>query len=143
VILPDINLLVFAYNADAPQHRVAKRWWEALLTRGEPVGIPWIVALGFMRIMTHPAVLENPVRPEHALADVRSWFAHPHVEIIQPGPRHLDILESLLRRLDVAGNLLTDAHLAALAIEYQCELHSNDKDFARFSGLRWRDPLSA
>ena len=141
MIVPDINLLVFAHNADAPLHRPARAWWEALLTRGEPVGLPWVVVLGYIRIMTHPAVLERPLRPAEALADVRRWLARPSVELMSPGPRHLDLLEHMLGTLAVAGNLTTDAHLAALAVEFQAEVHSNDRDFARFPGLRWRDPL--
>lgn len=141
MIVPDINLLVFAHNADAPHHDAARGWWEALLSGDEPVGLPWVVILGYLRIMTHPAVLEQPLRPAEALADVRGWLARPNVELLPPGPRHLDLLGNLLGSLGVAGNLTTDAHLAALAVEHQAELHSNDRDFARFSGLRWRDPL--
>ena len=142
MIVPDINLLVFAYNADAPLHREARAWWEALLSDGQPVALPWAVVLGYVRIMTHPAVLQRPLRPAEALADVRSWLARPNVEIMPPGPRHLDLLEHLLGALGVAGNLTTDAHLAAIAVELQAEVHSNDRDFARFPGLRWRDPLA-
>ncbi|HEY3359996.1 MAG TPA: type II toxin-antitoxin system VapC family toxin [Polyangia bacterium] len=142
MIIPDLNLLVYAHNADAPSHRAARVWWEKLLTGGEPVALPWVVILGYVRLMTHPAVLERPLRPVEALADVRRWLARPCVELLTPGPRHLELLEQALGALGVGGNLTTDAHLAALALEYQCELHSNDRDFGRFSGLRWRDPLA-
>jgi toxin-antitoxin system PIN domain toxin len=141
VILPDLNLVVYAHNADAPDHAASRAWWETLLNGTEPVAIPWAVALGFVRLMTHRAVLGTPMRPPTAVAHVRSWFAQPLVETLDPGPRHLDILARLLAAAGTAGNLTTDAHLAALAIEHQCELHSNDTDFARFPGLRWRDPL--
>jgi toxin-antitoxin system PIN domain toxin len=141
MILPDINLLVYAYNRDAPEHAGARAWWEDLLVSEEPVGIPWAVSCGFIRLMTHPAVLMTPLDPKRAVAHVESWLERPSVEVLDPGPRHLELLGRLLGSLGVAGNLTTDAHLAALAIEHQCELHSNDGDFARFSGLRWRNPL--
>jgi hypothetical protein len=142
MIIPDINLLVFAHNADAPLHRRARAWWERIVSGGEPVGLAWVVILGYVRIMTHKAVLERPLRPAAALADVRRWLERPSVEVLVPGPRHLDLLERLAGALGVAGNLTTDAHLAALAVEHQAELHSNDRDFARFAGLRWRNPLA-
>ena len=141
MILPDINLLVHAYNRQAPRHAQARVWWEGLLNGSRTVGVPWAVVFGFVRLMTHPAVLVQPLGPEQAIHHVRSWLDRPVVQIAEPGPRHLDIFESLLRAVGVAGNLTTDAHLAAIAIEYQYELHSNDTDFARFPGLRWRDPL--
>ena len=141
MIVPDVNLLIYAYNRDARQHARARSWWEQLLTSSEPVGLPWVVSLGFIRLMTHPAVLMRPLDPPRAVAHARSWLERSNVEVLDPGPRHLEILDRLLRELGVAGNLTTDAHLAALAIEHQCELHSNDADFGRFSGLRWRDPL--
>lgn len=141
MILPDVNLLVYAYNADAPLHAKARAWWEAILNEVQPVAIPWVVSCGFIRLMTHPRVLPRPLAPGKSIAHVRSWLERPFVQIVEPGNRHLDILESLLREVGVGGNLVTDATLAALAIEHQCELHSNDTDFGRFSGLRWRNPL--
>jgi len=141
VVIPDINLLVFSYNEEAPRHGTAREWWEGLMTGREPVGIPWVVVLGFIRLVTHPAVLEAPLPPKTALARVGQWFAREHVQSLDPGPRHLVVLEGLFEATGVGGNLTTDTHLAALAIEYQCELHSSDADFARFPGLRWRNPL--
>ena len=141
MILPDVNLLVYAYSRGAPQHEEARAWWEGLLGSGEPVGVPWAVSCGFIRLMTHPAVLVTPLEPRKAVSHVAAWLERPNVEALDPGPRHLEILARLLGALGVAGNLTTDAHLAALAIEHQCELHSNDGDFGRFSGLRWRNPL--
>jgi uncharacterized protein len=141
MILPDVNLLVYAYNQDAAAHPRARTWWERLLGSTDRVGLPWAVSCGFIRLMTHPAVLLTPLDPRRAVAHVRSWLERPNVEVLDPGPRHLEVLERLLGSLGVAGNLTTDAHLASLAIEHQCELHSNDGDFARFPGLRWRNPL--
>ena len=141
MIVPDINLLVYAYNSDAPLHRPSRLWWEGLLNGNETVALPWAVVCGFVRLMTHPAVLVTPMTPARSFEHVRSWLERPRVQTLDPGPRHLDILEALTCSLGVAGNLTTDAHLAALAIEHQCELHSNDADFGRFAGLRWRNPV--
>jgi toxin-antitoxin system PIN domain toxin len=143
MIVPDINLLVFAHNAAAPLHPAARHWWEDLLTREQPVGLPWAVTIGFVRLVTDPSVLAVPLAPAAALDRVEAWFTQPCVQPLDPGPRHLSILRALLAATNVAGRLTTDSHLAALAIEHQCELHSNDNDFERFPGLRWRNPLRA
>lgn len=142
MIVPDINLLVHAYNADSPAHEAARTWWEGRLGDPAPVGLPWVVALGYIRITTHPQIAANPLPPELACGHVDSWLEQPQVLILHPGERHAEILFDLLRRLGTAGNLTTDAHLAALSIEHQAELHSTDADFARFAGLRWRNPLA-
>ena len=141
MIIPDINLLVYAYNSDAPEHRKARSWLEALLSETTTVGLPWAVLLGFLRVMTSRRILIDPLPPLVAIAHIRSWLERPQTEIVQPGPRHLDILEELTKVSRVASELTTDLHLAALAIENQAELHSNDSDFGRFSGLRWVNPL--
>ena len=142
MIIPDVNLLVYAYNRGTRHHEAARAWWEDLLSSTERVGLPWAVSLGFVRLMTHPAVLIVPLDPRGAIRHVRRWLERPNVVMLEPGPRHLDVVESLLGPLGVGGNLTTDAHLAALAIEHRGELHSNDTDFGRFSGLRWRNPLA-
>ena len=141
MILPDLNLVVYAHNRDAPHHAGARAWWEGLLNGTEPVAVPWVVVLGFVGLMTHRSVLVHPMAPAAALGHVRAWFAQPNVEHLEPGQQHVDLLDRLLSAVGTGGNLTTDAHLAALAIEHQCELHSNDNDFARFPGLRWRNPL--
>jgi toxin-antitoxin system PIN domain toxin len=141
MLIPDINILVHAYNLNSPIHSAARSWWETTLRRARPVGMPWATTLGFIRIMTHRGVLENPMRVHDALERARKWLEHPKVQILTPGEAHQGILFELLTRLGTAGNLTTDAHLAALAIEYQAELVSTDADFARFSGLRWFNPL--
>jgi toxin-antitoxin system PIN domain toxin len=141
VILPDVNLIVYAHNLDAPGHAAARAWWEELLNGDRSVAIAWVVALGFIRLMTSRVVLEAPLPPARAVACVRAWLAQPNVAVLDPGPRHLDILDQLFMAAGAAATLTTDAHLAALAIEHQCELHSNDADYARFPGLRWRNPL--
>jgi toxin-antitoxin system PIN domain toxin len=141
MILPDINLLVYAYNTDAPGHRRAKAWWEACLSENRAVGLPWVVILGYLRLMTSRSVLIDPFLPEEAIGHIRSWLERPQVQILHPGPRHLELLDSLMKDAQVSGSLTTDTHLAAVAIEHQAELHSNDGDFSRFPGLRWTNPL--
>lgn len=141
MIIPDINLLVYAYNRSAVMHERARVWWEDVINREQPVGLAWVVALGFVRLTTHPSVLAAPLSPLDALSRVRGWIDQPGVRILEPGPRHVDLLNELFRATGVGGSLTTDTHLAALAIEHQAELHSNDADFARFPGLRWRNPL--
>jgi hypothetical protein len=142
VIVPDLNLLVYAFNERAPHHTAARGWWEEALSGTRQVGVPWAVVFGFVRLVTHPAVLETPLRPGAALDRVDVWFESAAVRILEPGTRHLRIARELFDEVGVAGSLTTDVHLAALAIEHNAELHSNDRDFERFSGLRLVNPLS-
>ena len=141
MIVPDVNLLLYAYNDQTPHYGSARRWWEDLLNGTERIGVPWIVSVGFARLMTHASVLTHPVTTEAAVDHVREWFEFPHITPLSPGPEHLTLLRRLLAAAGVGGDLVTDAHVAALAIEYQAEVHSNDSDFGRFPGLRWRNPL--
>ena len=142
MILPDLNLLVFAYNTQAPGHLRAKEWWETCLSEPRPVALPWVVLLGFLRLMTNRKVVLVPLTPDEALGHIRSWLDRPQTSILHPGTRHLGILEGLIRHAGTAGNLTTDAHLAALAIENGAELFSNDSDFSSFPGLKWSDPMA-
>ena len=142
MIVPDINLLVYAYNSDAPFHDEARGWWENCLSGRRDIGLPWAVNLGFVRIMTSRVVLTDPLQPAEALEHVRSWLDRRQAHVLVPGPRHLEILIEIMRVSKASGRLTTDAHLAAMAIESQAELHSNDVDFSRFPGLRWVNPLT-
>ena len=142
MILPDLNLLVYAYNSDAPDHEKARSWWESALTESRSVALPWAVSLGFLRLMTSREVLLEPLGPSEAIGHIRSWLERPQVRILQPGPGHVDLVEELATEAGRAGALTTDIHLAALAIEHQAEVHSNDRDFDRFPGLRWTNPLA-
>ena len=142
MIVPDLNLLVYAHSEGTPLHRPARRWWENLLNGSERIGISWLVAAGFVRLITHPRVLVHPASPEQAVDYAAEWFGSPNVSPLNPGAQHLVILRRALAAAGVGGNLVTDAHIAALAIEHQAEIHSNDADFARFPGLRWRNPLN-
>ena len=141
MIVPDLNLLVYAYNDAAPHHDSAKRWWEDLVNGTERVGVPWVVSTGFVRLMTHPSVLVRPATATEAVDYVREWFRFPHVAPVNPGAEHLALLRRNLAAAGVGANLVTDSHIAAVAMEYQAEVHSNDTDFSRFPGLRWRNPL--
>jgi toxin-antitoxin system PIN domain toxin len=143
MIVPDVNVLVHAYNRDSPSHAEARAWWERMLGEPAPIGLAWSVALGYIRIATHPRILANPLPAASACAHVEAWLTQPQVMLLHPGDRHAAILFDLFRKLGTAGNLTTDAHLAALAIEHQAEVCSTDADFARFPGLRWRNPLSS
>lgn len=141
--LVDLDLLIYAVNRDAPQHTRARAWLEHRLNGDETVGIAWVVALGFLRLTTSARAFEHPITPEHATALLDEWIAHPNVELVVPGDRHWMILRALLAESGTSGNLTTDAHLAALAIERGAELESADADFARFRGVRWSNPLTA
>ncbi|MCY4103158.1 MAG: type II toxin-antitoxin system VapC family toxin [bacterium] len=141
MIVPDLNLLVYAHSTGAPLHTPARRWWEELVNGTERVGVPWVVAAGFVRLLTHPGVLSDPAGPEQAVDLMAEWFRAPSVSPLNPGARHLAIFRSMLGAAGAGGDLVTDAHIAALAVEHQAEVHSNDSDFARFPGLRWRNPI--
>ena len=141
MIVPDINLLLYAHFRGFTHHVRARRWWEQLLNGDTEVALSAPAVFGFLRLATSPAVFDGPLAVADAVGLVEEWFAMPHVRFAVPGPRHLEIALGLLRALGVAGNLTTDVQLAALAIEDQGELHSNDTDFARFPRLRWVNPL--
>lgn len=141
MILPDINALVYAYDATSRHHASAKTWWEGLMNNPQMVGLAWVVLLGFIRITTNPRIFQTPYSPDQTLTIIESWLEQPHVRIIQPSDGHFVLLSGLLREASTAGNLTTDAHLAALAIERGLVLHTTDADFARFPGLKWKKPF--
>ncbi len=143
MILPDINLLIHAHNSDSPTHALARDWWDEQLAGTTGVALAWAVILGFLRITTHRGILKNPWRAADALERVEEWLALPHFFVPLPSDRHFPLLKSLLLQAGTAGNLTTDAHLAALAIERGLVLHTTDTDFARFPGLAWKNPLAA
>ena len=142
MILLDANLLIYAVNQDAPLNRKAKSWLESVLSGQETVGFPWTVLLAFLRLTTRLGLFRRPLPVDTAFDLVASWLEQAPATIVHPGPRHLPILRELLEPLGTGGNLTSDAHLAALAIEHGAELCSSDTDFARFRGLKWRNPLS-
>jgi toxin-antitoxin system PIN domain toxin len=142
VIVPDVNLLLFAHLTAFAEHERAREWWKELLDGNEGVGLGSIAIFGFVRISTNRRMVRQPLAVETAAAVVESWLARPQVELIHPGSSHVEMTVRLLREVGTAGDLATDAQLAALAIENNAELHSADTDFGRFSGLRWVNPLA-
>jgi uncharacterized protein len=141
MILVDVNLLIYAVNEDAPLHRKAKSWLETTLSGTETVGLSWSVIVAFLRLTTRAGMFRMPLTVESAFGLVDAWFSQPAVVAVEPAAQHLRILRDLLLPLGAGGNLTSDAHLAALAIAHGAELCSCDSDFARFSRLRWRNPL--
>jgi uncharacterized protein len=141
--LVDANLLIYATNADAPLHKEAKRWIEETLSGAETVAFSWIVILAFLRLTTRPGLFRKPLTPDVAFEVVAEWLESPAVAIVGAGPSHFTILRRILAPLGMAGNLTSDAHLAALAIENGAEVCTCDADFARFPGVKWRNPLQS
>lgn len=138
--IPDANVLLHAHNPSAPRHAEARPWLEAALSDEEPVGLAWVVLLAFLRIATNPRAVERPLSAERACAAVDRLLECPPVRLVGPGPEHWPQLRRLLHEVGSAGNLTTDAHLAAVAIERGATLVSYDHDFARFEHLRWEQP---
>jgi toxin-antitoxin system PIN domain toxin len=141
VILVDANLLVYALDSASPHHARARPWLERTLSGAAPVGLPWIVILAFIRLTTRPGIMRRPLPLPAALAYVDSWLEQPCVEAVAPGEHHWPILSSLLEAIGSAGNLTSDAHIAALALERGASVCSADHDFARFPGVRHVNPL--
>jgi toxin-antitoxin system PIN domain toxin len=141
VILPEINLVIYAHNGAAARHAKALQWWNQCLQGHDAVVLAWVVVLGFVRIATHPKVFANPMPVQEALDRIEEWLSLPHIYVVHPSPLHFQIWSSLLKRLGSAASLTTDALLAALAIERGLILHTTDADFSRFPGLKWRNPL--
>jgi toxin-antitoxin system PIN domain toxin len=141
MILVDANILIYAVNSDAPLHLRAKSWFEATLSGPNTVGLSWTVLLAFLRLTTRAGIFERPLSVKAAFDLVDAWLAQPSVVIVDPTAQHLRVLRDLLMPLGTAGNLTSDAHLAALAIEHGAELCSSDTDFNRFPRLHWRNPL--
>ena len=143
MILPDVNVLVHAHNADSVVHSRARRWWDDCLSGPEGVGLAWAALLGFIRLTTNRKIVAAPLRVNDVMRRIESWLDLPHVHLVQPSDSHFVRLRTELERLGTAGNLTTDAHLAVLAMERGYVLYSTDADFARFPGLRWTNPCVA
>jgi uncharacterized protein len=142
MLLPDVNILVYAHRRDAPDHPLFRQWLEGLINGDEAYGISDLVLSGFLRVVTHPRVFD-PLSPlNEALTFTGDLRTRPNCVRVVPGPRHWDLFVSLCRRGGAYGNLVPDAYLAALAIESGSEWITTDRGFARYPGLRWRHPLS-
>lgn len=140
--LLDVNLLLYAIDEGSAAHDAAREWLESVLSGTEEVAFAWAVLLGFLRISTNPAAFKRPLTADEALDYIDGWLAQPVATIVDPAGEHSQALRRLLEPLGAAGNLTSDAHLAALAIERGAELCSSDNDFSRFDGLRWANPLA-
>ena len=142
MILLDANLLIYAHVDAFPQHRAAREWLDEQLNGVGPVGMPWPSVLAFLRVVTNPRGFQHAESMADAWAQANAWLACERVWVPQPSERHAELLAGLLQLPGVHGNLVPDAHLAALALEHGLVLCSSDSDFARFPGLRWQNPLS-
>jgi uncharacterized protein len=141
VILLDANLLLYAHNTSSKEHRATVSWIEEISGGQVPIGLSWDTILAFLRVSTTPRIFGEPLDVDAAAAIVSDWLRRPNVSIVSPTQRHWEIFSQLLPRLRVRGSLIMDAHLAALAIEHGATLCTNDRDFARFPGLRVEYPL--
>ena len=140
--LVDLNVLLYAINKDAQEHAPVHRWWESALNGEEHIGLAWTVVLGFLRLTTRAGILPHPLTPTQALDTVQEWLDHPLVVVLHPGDGHWSHFRKLVETAGVAGNLTTDAHLAALAVEYDATLYTTDHDFKRFAGVRVKQPAN-
>lgn len=142
MLLTDVNVLVYAHRRDTVQHLRYKAWLDTVLTGESAFGLSEVVLSGFVRVTTHPRVFKQPTNIETAFAFADALRTHPNAVTVAPGERHWQIFERLCREAGARGNMVSDAFLAALAIESGCEWITTDRDYARFDGLRWKHPLS-
>ena len=143
MIVLDVNLLIYAYDTTCDGHRKARTWIEDAFSGHETIGLPWQNISAFLRILTYPGLMGERFTMRQALAIVDEWLERPHVRALAPGEDHWTVFKEMLVEGDVRGKLTTDAALAALTIEYGGVLYTNDRDFARFPGLRRVNPLAA
>ncbi|MBN9690524.1 MAG: PIN domain-containing protein [Verrucomicrobia bacterium] len=142
MIVPDINLLIYTYDASSPFHSKAVPWWQSCLSGTEPVGLLHVVLFGFVRIVTHPRAFRNPMTVAEATGHVCSWLEQPPVQVVAPEADHVRDTLKLLETLGTAGNLVSDAQIAALVMNNGAVLHTTDADFVRFPRLRWFNPIT-
>ena len=141
MILIDVNLLVYAVFVDSPVHEAARDWVEVTLGGKEPVALPWPVLTGFVRVSTNPRVMTHPLTLDESIAHLDAWLVLPTVRVVEPTRAHREEFARALLGAKATGNLVSDAHLAALAVEHDCVVASTDEDFRKFPGLRWFNPL--
>lgn len=139
--LLDANILLYAYNSDSPHHDKCRVWLEESFNAPDPIALPWQTVLAFIRIVTNPRATARPLSSEHACNIVSGWLEHPTVTIVEPAERFGVLLRELILEAQVSGSFVTDAALAALALEHGATLCSTDRDFRRFRGLKLIDPL--
>ncbi|MES2596427.1 MAG: TA system VapC family ribonuclease toxin [Verrucomicrobiota bacterium] len=138
----DVNLLIYAVNADAAEHEVVRSWLETEINAGTSIGVPWIALLGFIRLSINPKVLGQPLTLDQALHQVHDWLSLPNVFVLEPGIDHLSHFTAACQSVKAGPNLITDAHLAAIVMEHGATMASCDTDFGRFPGLPWVNPLN-
>lgn len=143
MILPDINLLLYAYNPHCVRHPEARDWWQQALNGEELIGLPNEVIFGFVRIATHPRIGAARVSLRAARKVVETWLAQPHVRVLSPEPDHFSQTLDLMEKTRASGAVTSDAVLAVYALAHRAVLHTSDSDFARFEGLKWCNPLSS
>jgi len=142
LILVDANILLYAEDRLSARHDAACKWWDAQLSGSSPVCLCWTVLCAFIRIGTNPRVFEHPLALDQAITRVESWLNQPCTRLIHPTERHWVVFQEMLAGGQATANLVTDAHLAALAMEHGCVLISTDADFSRFPKLKWKNPLA-
>jgi toxin-antitoxin system PIN domain toxin len=142
VIVLDANILLYAYDADSDKHAKARAWVEEVFSGASPVGLPWQTLSAFMRIVTNPRLTGKRFTPVEVADLVDQWVKQPNVRLLGPGDNHWSFLRQMIVDGQVRGPLITDAQLAALTIEYGGVLHTTDRDFSRFPGLRWKNPIA-
>jgi len=141
LIILDANILLYAYDSDSDRHQAARAWIEQVFSEGEPVGLPWQTVAAFLRVVTNSRLRGDRFTAAQAAAIVDAWLAQPNLRLLAPGDSHWSILKLAMADGQVRGPMVSDAQLAALTMEYGGTLHTTDRDFARFPGLRWTNPL--
>jgi toxin-antitoxin system PIN domain toxin len=136
----DANVLLYAVNLASAHHRACQRWLDGALSGSDAVGLAWVPLLAFVRLTTKEGLFPSPLRPEEAIGQVAEWLSAPTAVAVNPTPRHAEILARMLANVGTGGNLVNDAHLAALAVEHRATIVSYDRDFGRFDGVRWDRP---
>lgn len=142
MILVDANVLLYAEDSLSTHHDRSRNWWDAQLSGTDPIALCWPVVTAFLRISTNARLHRRPLTLKEAMERTQSWLDQPCVRLVAPGERHWEIFQKMLRSANATANLVSDAHLAALAIEHHCTLCSTDGDFARFTGLKWQNPIA-
>lgn len=141
MIILDANILLYAYDSGSEFHLQARSWVEKVFSEGEPLGLPWQTVAAFLRVVTNPKLRGDRFTAEAAAAIVDQWLSQPNVRLLAPGDHHWSLFKAAMVDGQVRGPLITGAQLAALTVEYGGVLHTTDRDFARFPGLRWSNPL--
>ncbi len=136
----DANVLLYAVNSASEHHAASKRWLDGALSGADTVGLSWVPLLAFVRLTTKQGLFPTPLNTGDAMQQVANWCTAPGAVVVGPSPRHADVLAALLARVGTGGNLVNDAHLAALAVEHRAGIVSYDSDFSRFEGVRWDTP---